>query len=59
MKKAMYSVFMYEFGLSVVFVVLGLYQENDFKKCILFQVLLGVLYIVIHIILERLKRKND
>lgn len=60
MKKAIYSVLMYEIGMSVVFGVLGIYQENDFKICILLQVLLGVLYIVIHIILERLKReKND
>ena len=59
MNKAIYSVFKYEFGMSVVFAVLGIYQENDFKKCILLQGLLGVLYIVIHIILERLKRKND
>ena len=60
MKKAIYSVLMYEFGMSVVLGALGIYQENDFQICILLQVLLGVLYIVTYIISERLKRgKND
>ena len=60
LKRVIKSVLMYEISMCVVFYFMGIYQEQDLKKNVFWQFILGITYIVVYVIIEKRKRrKND